>query len=123
MVNQRRRATAHEGDLDAVFGALSDPTRRGILQRLMAGPAAVQELAAPYQMTAPAITKHLNVLERAGLISRERVGRTRECRLRGAPIAAATEFLAPYNAAFWEGTLDRLEAHLASGDASGRGTR
>lgn len=97
--------------LDATFAALSDPTRRAILERLGKRECTVTELAKPFPMSLPAISKHLTVLERAGLISRERMGRRQMCRLKAAPMRRATEWLERYRA-FWDERLDALEAHL-----------
>jgi DNA-binding transcriptional ArsR family regulator len=98
--------------LDATFAALADPTRRAILARLASGEAPVTELAAPFAMSQPAISKHLKVLERAGLISRSRDAQRRPCRLEPAPLAQATQWLERYRF-FWEGSFDRLDALLA----------
>jgi DNA-binding transcriptional ArsR family regulator len=98
--------------LDATFAALADPTRRAILARLASGEAPVTELAAPFAMSQPAISKHLKVLERAGLISRSRDAQRRPCRLEPAPLAQATQWLERYRS-FWEGSFDRLDALLA----------
>jgi DNA-binding transcriptional ArsR family regulator len=97
--------------LDATFAALADPTRRAILARLAAGEASVTELAEPFAMTQPAISKHLKVLERAGLISRGRDAQRRPRRLEARPLAAATEWLEGYRR-FWEGSFQRLDALL-----------
>jgi DNA-binding transcriptional ArsR family regulator len=97
--------------LSLVFGALADPTRRAILQRLAAGEKSVTELAAPFAMTLPAITKHLKVLERAGLISRGRQAQWRPCRLEAAALKDAAGWVAQYRE-FWEGAFDRLDAYL-----------
>ena len=97
--------------LDATFAALADPTRRAILARLAAGEASVTELAAPFEMSQPAISKHLKVLERAGLISRGRDAQRRPCRLVAQPLAVATEWLEGYRR-FWEGSFQRLDALL-----------
>lgn len=97
--------------LSMVFSALADPTRRAILQRLSRGEAPVKELVAPFALSGPAITKHLKVLERAGLISRSREGQQRPCRLEPHALEAAADFLEPYRA-MWEEQLDRLDAHL-----------
>ncbi|BCJ57775.1 ArsR/SmtB family transcription factor [Micromonospora endophytica] len=83
-------------DLDATFAALADPTRRAILTRLAAGEATVTELAAPFAMSQPAISKHLRVLERAGLVSRGRVAQRRPCRLEAGPLRDVTAWLAAY---------------------------
>ena len=97
--------------LDATFAALADPTRRAILARLAAGEASVMELAAPFDMSQPAISKHLKVLERAGLISRGRDAQRRPRRLEGRPLAEATGWLENYRR-FWEGNFERLDAVL-----------
>jgi DNA-binding transcriptional ArsR family regulator len=96
------------GHLDATFAALADPTRRAILARLAAGEASVTELAEPFAMSQPAISKHLKVLERAGLISRRRDAQRRPCRLEAERLAEATGWLADY-ARFWEGRFQRLD--------------
>ena len=97
--------------LDATFTALADPTRRAILARLAAGEASVMELAAPFAMSQPAISKHLKVLERAGLVSRGRDAQRRPCRLEARPLAEATEWMARYRR-FWEDSFQRLDAVL-----------
>ena len=97
--------------LDVTFAALADPTRRAILSRLAAGEASVTELAEPFAMTQPAISKHLKVLERAGLISRGRDAQRRPRRLQARPLAAANEWLEGYRQ-FWEGSFQRLDVLL-----------
>ena len=97
--------------LDATFAALADPTRRAILARLASGEASVSELAAPFDMTQPAISKHLRVLERAGLISRGRDAQRRPRRLEAAPLAQASAWLERYRE-FWEERFQRLDALL-----------
>jgi len=97
--------------LDATFAALADPTRRAILARLALGEASVAELAAPFAMTQPAISKHLRVLERAGLISRGRAAQRRPSRLHAKPMAEASAWLERYRE-FWEGRFQRLDALL-----------
>ncbi len=97
--------------LDAVFAALADPTRRAILARLASGEAGVMELAKPFAMTQPAISKHLKVLERAGLISRGREAQRRPCRIEAQPLAEANEWLERYRQ-FWEGSFQRLDSLL-----------
>ncbi len=99
------------GHLDATFAALADPTRRAILARLALGEASVTELAEPFAMSQPAISKHLKVLERAGLISRGRDAQRRPCRLEARPLAEATEWLESYRQ-FWEANYQRLDALL-----------
>lgn len=97
--------------LDATFRALADPTRRAILGRLATGEASVLELAAPFKMSQPAISKHLKVLERAGLIARSRDAQRRPCRIDAAPLKEATEWIGHYRR-FWEESFDRLDAYL-----------
>lgn len=97
--------------LDATFAALADPTRRAILARLASGDASVNELCEPFEMSQPAISKHLKVLERAGLISRGRDAQRRPCRLEAEPMAEATEWLETYRR-HWEGNFARLDALL-----------
>jgi DNA-binding transcriptional ArsR family regulator len=99
--------------LDSLFAALADPTRRALLQRLMDGDASVAQLAAPFQMSQPAISKHLKVLENAGLVSRNRVATSRYSHLEAAPLKEATEYMERYRR-FWATTFDRLDAALAS---------
>jgi DNA-binding transcriptional ArsR family regulator len=98
--------------LDAVFAALADPTRRAILARLASGEATVAELAEPFDMTQPAISKHLKVLEAAGLISGTQVAQRRPRRLEAEPLAEASAWLEEYRQ-FWEGRYQRLDALLA----------
>ena len=97
--------------LTATFSALADPTRRAILERLAEGEATVSELAAPFAMTMPAVSRHLKVLEKAGLIERNRAAQTRPSTLRPAPLKEATDWIESYRA-LWEGRMDRLGAHL-----------
>jgi DNA-binding transcriptional ArsR family regulator len=98
-------------DLSVTFGALADPTRRAILARLTSGEATVSELGEPFEMTGPAISKHLKVLERAGLISRGREAQWRPCRLVAAPLKDAADWLEEYRR-FWEDSFDRLDDYL-----------
>lgn len=98
--------------LDAVFGALADPTRRAILTRLASGAATVGQLTAPFTISQPAVSQHLKVLERAGLISREREGTARLSHLRAEPLREATAWLAEYRG-FWEESYERLDELLA----------
>ena len=97
--------------LDTTFAALADPTRRAILARLARGEASVTELAAPFDMSLPAISKHLKVLERAGLIARGRDAQSRPCRLQARPLEQAAQWLERYRA-FWEESFDRLDDYL-----------
>ncbi|RKH21168.1 ArsR family transcriptional regulator [Corallococcus sp. CA047B] len=99
------------GHLDATFAALADPTRRAILARLASGEASVSELAEPFAMSQPAISKHLKVLERAGLISRGQDAQRRPRRLEAAPLAEATRWLEHYRQ-FWEENFQALDAVL-----------
>ena len=102
----------HKSDvLDRTFGALADPTRRAILARLAKGEATVTELAAPFEMTLPAISKHLKVLERAGLIARGRERQWRPARLEAGPLKAVAEWSEGYRK-FWEESYDRLDEYL-----------
>lgn len=97
--------------LSATFSALADPTRRAILARLASGEASVTEIAQPFAMSLPAISKHLKVLERAGLIARGRTAQWRPCRLEAAPLKDAAGWLEHYRR-FWEESFDRLEEYL-----------
>src|SRR5262250_3262390 len=97
--------------LDATFAALADPTRRAILARLAAGDASVMELAEPFAMSQPAISKHIKVLERAGLVSRGAEAHRRPCRIVAKPLAEATAWLEGYRR-FWEQSFERLDALL-----------
>jgi DNA-binding transcriptional ArsR family regulator len=99
--------TGSPQQLDRVFAALADPTRRAILARLATGEATVNELVAPFELRQPTISKHLKVLERAGLVSRGRDAQFRPVRLNVAPLAGASEWLGDYRRA-WEESLDRL---------------
>jgi DNA-binding transcriptional ArsR family regulator len=97
--------------LSATFSALSDPTRRAILARLASGEASVTELAAPFDISLPAISKHLKVLQRAGLIAQGREAQWRPCRLTPAPLKAADDWMEQYRE-LWEERLDNLENYL-----------
>src|SRR5437870_4757887 len=97
--------------LDKVFYALSDPTRRALLARLSKGHSPVTELAGPHDMSLPAVSKHLGVLEEAGLITREKDGRVRRCHLQAEPLHIAVDWLTSYRI-FWEGKFDALEKFL-----------
>ena len=106
MVNQDLAAA-----LSLTFGALADPTRRAILARLATGEATVAELGEPFAMSGPAVSKHLRVLERAGLIARGRQAQWRPCKLTPQPLQEAADWIEQYRR-FWEARLDRLEAYL-----------
>ncbi len=102
----------HQADpLSATLSALADPTRRAILARLALGETSVTELAEPFRMSLPAVSKHLKVLERAGLVARGREAQWRPCRLEAAPLREVSALLDQYRR-FWDESLDRLEAHL-----------
>ena len=106
---------ASDEDLNLVFSALSDPTRRSILERLSRGEASVGELAEPFDMSLPAISKHLGVLEHAGLLSRERDGRFFRCLLHAEPMRNAALWMERYRR-FWSQQFDALEAYLSQED-------
>ena len=97
--------------LSATFAALADPTRRAILARLASGEISVQELAEPFEMSLPAISKHLKVLERTGLIARGKKAQWRPCRLEAAPLRNVADWVEHYRQ-FWEQSFDRLDAYL-----------
>jgi DNA-binding transcriptional ArsR family regulator len=97
--------------LSTTFAALADPTRRAILARLIAGDASVTELAEPFKMSMPAVSKHLKVLERAGLVARSRDAQWRPCRLDTAPLREVDDWMSHYRR-FWSDKLDRLDAYL-----------
>ena len=103
--------TSQPQNLDAVFAALADPTRRAILSRLSAGEASVNEIAAPFEMSQPAVSKHLKVLERAGLIERDVDRQRRPARLRAEPMAAAVSWLDGFKG-FWSSSFDELDGLL-----------
>lgn len=111
--------TATEERLDRTFGALADPTRRAILARLAAGEASVTELAAPFDMSLPAVSKHLKVLERAGLIARGRDRQWRPARLEAGPLKEVADWTERYRR-FWEERYDRLGEYLEELQAKGR---
>ena len=116
--------------LSGVFGALADPTRRAILARLALGETTVSEIAEPFEMSLPAVSKHLTVLETAGLVQRERRGRVRRCHLNAANMKAAADWIDHYRR-FWEARLDSLARYLEhtqkqpakGGSRHGRGKR
>ncbi len=97
--------------LDATFGALADPTRRSILERLIAGEASVTSLAEPFDMSLPAVSKHLRVLEKAGLLTQEKDGRVRRCRMDAGPMKEASVWVGRYRI-FWEEQLDSLADYI-----------
>ena len=102
-------------ELSTTFAALADPTRRAILERLTEGEATVGELAAPFSISFQAVSRHLRVLEHAGLIERGRTAQLRPSRLRGAPLKDAVEWLETYRG-FWEDSFDRLDQRLRAGE-------
>ena len=106
--------------LDRTFAALADPTRRAILARLAAGPAPVSELAEPFDMSLPAVSKHLKVLERAGLIARSRERQRRPARLEAAPLKEVADWTERYRR-FWEESYDRLDEYLDELQGRGKG--
>src|SRR5208282_141859 len=108
-------------ELDATFAALSDATRRGILARLVQGEASVSDLAAPYEISLPGVSKHLRVLERAKLIARRRDGRVNRCRLVAEPMKGAAEWIEHYRQ-FWEQQFDALARFLAQSQRNGEET-
>lgn len=105
--------------LDKTFAALADPTRRAILGRLAGGEATVTELARPFEMSLPAVSKHLKVLERAGLIERGREAQWRPCRLEAGPLKEVADWVAHYRR-FWEESFDRLDEYLSEVQAKDR---
>jgi len=112
---------ARPDTLSTTFAALADPTRRAILARLTRGPATVTELAAPFAMSGPAVSKHLRVLEHAGLIARGREAQWRPCQLRAGPLREVADWTAAYRR-FWEGSFDRLDMYLGELQAKRRKT-
>ena len=111
-MEQSGNARALSGRLDSTFAALADPTRRAILARLASGEASVSELAEPFDMSLVAVSKHLKVLEKAGLISKGREAQWRPCRLEPKPLRQVDDWLESYRQ-FWNDNLDRLEAYAA----------
>ena len=117
-----RREAPSADELDRTFAALADPTRRAILRRLAAGEATITELAEPFAMSQPAVSKHVGVLERAGLVTRRRDAQRRPCRLEARPLRSAVEWLADYRDQ-WEGSyrrLDRLLGEMRADEARRR---
>jgi DNA-binding transcriptional ArsR family regulator len=115
-----RRSSPADERLDRVFHALADRTRRALMARLRQGPAAVTALAAPFAMSLPAVSKHLKVLEGAGLITRAIDGRVHRCALGAGPLADADQWLAHYRS-FWENTLAALDRHVSKTPATSTG--
>ena len=118
-------ATAADDDLSLTFAALADPTRRAILTRLAVGEATVNQLAEPFSLTQQAVSKHIKVLERAGLISRTRAAQSRPCRLEPVRFDTAAEWIGRHRK-IWEDRYDRLDEHLSvlaasQGEAASRG--
>jgi DNA-binding transcriptional ArsR family regulator len=118
---------ASESQLNHVFAALADPTRRAMLARLANGEATVNELAEPFDMTQPSISKHLKVLERAGLITRSRAAQTRPCRLEPAALEVAANWVEAYRS-LWDASFDKLDVFLkstktAKGSSSSKGKK
>jgi DNA-binding transcriptional ArsR family regulator len=105
----------HQASLDSTFGALADRTRRAILATLMLGETSISELAKPHRMSLPAVMKHVNVLEQAGLVSQKKIGRTRRCQLAPEPLQDAEQWISQYRT-FWEKTFDSLERYLSQPD-------
>jgi DNA-binding transcriptional ArsR family regulator len=110
----------HSEKLNLAFSALADPTRRAILARLASGDATVMELAAPFDLSQPSISKHLKVLERAGLISRGRAAQTRPCRLEAARMKEIAQWVDAYRT-LWDDSFDRLDTYLQSTQPSTKG--
>ncbi len=119
-VNQMVKHASKE--LDQTFAALADPTRRMILARLAQGDRCVTDLAEPHAMSLPAVSKHLRVLEKAGLLRRRRYGRVHEMRLQARPLQQAAEWVEEYRK-FWEGSLDRLTKYLEKTNKPSAGKR
>ena len=114
--------TAGADRLSATFAALADPTRRAILAQLAAGERSVMDLAEPFDMSLPAVSKHLRVLERAGLIARGRDAQRRPCRIEAAPLKEVADWAERYRA-LWEGRLDRLDVYLRQLQSKTKETR
>ena len=111
MIIFNRMVKYNHRELDTTFGALADSTRRGILEQLAGGESSVTELAQPFDISLPAISKHLRVLERAGLLNQEKDGRVRRCRLDAGPMKEASDWISRYQR-FWEQQLDSLARYL-----------
>ncbi len=118
MVEERRsRVEVDDCKLNAVFSALSDPTRRAIVRRLSSGEATVSEVAQPFAMSFQAVSKHLQVLEQAGLVNRSKRAQQRPCRLRPEALSYASGWLGDYRQ-LWETSFDRLDEHLTNQEGS-----
>ena len=115
----RQRAAESSDTLTSTFSALADPTRRAILAQLMSGEASVSELAEPFEMSMPAISRHLKVLETAGLITRGRAAQWRPCRIKPGPLKEVADWVEEYRMA-WEQRLDRLHDYLTELQAKGK---
>ena len=113
---RKNRGSVSELQLDRVFGALGDRTRRTLLARLARGPAMITELAEPFGISLPAVSRHIRVLERAELVQRTIEGRVHRCSLRAQPLQEANQWLADYRE-FWMGTLDALARHVQDLDS------
>ncbi len=111
MFNQMVERRSNDPDLDAIFGALANPTRRALIEQLAGGPESVGNLAEPHDMSLAAVSKHIQVLEDAGLIEVEKDGRVRRCHLDAAPLSDAFGWLTRYRV-FWEDRFDALADHL-----------
>jgi DNA-binding transcriptional ArsR family regulator len=111
MLSSRRNSRTVEGQLNAVFHALSHPTRRVLMARLARTPATITQLAAPFAMSLPAVSRHIRVLEGAGLVTREVDGRIHQCSLQALPLKSAQEWLQHYRP-FWEQTLGSLASYV-----------
>lgn len=123
LVMERVGSTPKSRNIDAIFAALADPTRRAILSRLVAGEAAVAEIAAPFRISQPAVSKHLKVLERAGLIERDIDKQRRPARLKAESMAAAVDWLKQFEAFWWKSfdQLDYVLLNVKKAKAKGKG--
>ena len=120
LINIVHRMVNNRGErVNAVFVALADPTRRGMIARLSAGPATIGELGRPFPITKPAVTKHVKVLERAGLIRRKRSGRTHYCTLQSKPMEQARDWI-EWHSRFWKASLDALTDYVEKTNGKGQ---
>jgi DNA-binding transcriptional ArsR family regulator len=122
LINQTVNQKLANDRLSATFAALADPTRRAILAKLLVGECSVGELAEPFEMTKPAVSKHLRVLERAGLIAQRRDAQWRRCRIRGGPLKEVSDWTERYRQV-WEERLDRLDDYVQELKAKRTGAR